>query len=84
MDKIRASHYKKRDVQLSAISRKTGRNGRLALSTNKGPSLMPRVLPSNMPNNYIPPPTVMVGYRPPTFSEPHYLGDVNMDYNDGT
>ncbi|XP_077265968.1 uncharacterized protein LOC143899508 [Temnothorax americanus] len=80
LDKIRASHYKKIDV-LSGISRKTGRNGRLSLSTNKVPHLMQHVLPPNIPNNYIPPPTRAVGYRP-SFSEPHYLGDMSMDYTD--
>lgn len=77
LDKIRASQYKKMDVQLSGISRKTGRNGRLSLSTNKVPPLMPHVLPPN-----IPAPTRVVGYRPPSLSEPHYLGDMSMDYND--
>ncbi|XP_071574313.1 uncharacterized protein [Temnothorax nylanderi] len=80
LDKIRASHYKKIDP-LSGISRKTGRNGRLSLSTNKVPHLMQHVLPPNIPNNYIPPPTRAVGYRP-SFSEPHYLGDMSMDYTD--
>ncbi|XP_024889013.1 uncharacterized protein LOC112465616 isoform X2 [Temnothorax curvispinosus] len=80
LDKIRASHYKKIDA-LSGISRKTGRNGRLSLSTNKVPHLMQHVLPPNIPNNYIPPPTRAVGYRP-SFSEPHYLGDMSMDYTD--
>lgn len=83
LDKIRASHFKKTD-HLSGISRKTGRNGRLSLSTNKAPPLMPRVVPPNIPNNYMPPPSMVVGYRPPHLSEPHYLGDMSMDYNDGT
>ncbi|KAH0951908.1 hypothetical protein HN011_002617 [Eciton burchellii] len=81
LDKIRASQYKKMDTQLSGISRKTGRNGRLSLSTNKLPHLMPHVLPPSIPNNYIPPPTRVVGYRSLPVSEPHYLGDMNMDYN---
>ncbi|XP_018314778.1 polymerase delta-interacting protein 3 isoform X1 [Mycetomoellerius zeteki] len=81
LDKIRASHYKKIDAQLSSISRKTGRNGRLSLSTNKMPSLMQHVLPSNMPNNYMQSSTRTVGYRPP-LAEPHYIGDMNMDYTD--
>ncbi|XP_011866648.1 PREDICTED: uncharacterized protein LOC105561356 isoform X2 [Vollenhovia emeryi] len=80
LDKIRASHYKKIDT-LSGISRKTGRNGRLSLSTNKVSHLMQHVLPPNIPNNYMPPPTRAVGYRPP-ISEPHYLGDMSMDYTD--
>lgn len=78
LDKIRASHYKKLDVQLPGISRKTGRNGRLSLSTNKVPPLMPHVLPPN-----ISAPTRVVGYRPPSLPEPHYLGDMSMDYTDG-
>ncbi|XP_011155148.1 uncharacterized protein LOC105192600 isoform X2 [Harpegnathos saltator] len=80
LDKIRASQYKKIDAQLSGISRKTGRNGRLSLSTNKAPPMMPHVLPPSVPNNYIP--QVVVGYRPPPMSDSHYLGDMNMDYND--
>ncbi|XP_018057470.1 PREDICTED: uncharacterized protein LOC108693173 isoform X1 [Atta colombica] len=80
LDKIRASHYKKIDTQLSGISRKTGRNGRLSLSTNKMPSLMQHVLPSNMPTNYMQPSTRTVGYRPP-LAEP-YIGEMNMDYTD--
>lgn len=81
LDKIRASHYKKQDAQLSGISRKTGRNGRLSLSTNKAPPMMPHVLPPSVPNNYVP--QVVVGYRPPPMTESHYMGDMNMDYNDG-
>ncbi|XP_012524484.2 uncharacterized protein LOC105829943 [Monomorium pharaonis] len=81
LDKLRASHYKKLDT-LAGISRKTGRNGRLSLSTNKVPHLMQHVLPPSIPpNNYISPPTRAVGYRPP-LAEPHYLGDMSMDYTD--
>lgn len=81
LDKIRASQHKKLDTQLAGISRKTGRNGRLSLSTNKAPLMMPHALPPNVPNNYMP--QVVVGYRPPPMSESHYLGDMNMDYNNG-
>ncbi|XP_014485829.1 PREDICTED: uncharacterized protein LOC106750193 isoform X2 [Dinoponera quadriceps] len=81
LDKIRASQYKKIDAQLPGISRKTGRNGRLSLSTNKAPAAMSHVtMPPNVSNNYIP--QVVVSYRPPPMSEPHYLGDMNIDYND--
>ncbi|XP_018403278.1 PREDICTED: uncharacterized protein LOC108780163 isoform X2 [Cyphomyrmex costatus] len=80
LDKLRASHYKKIDA-LSSISRKTGRNGRLSLSTNKMPPLMQHVLPSNIPNNYMQPSTRTVGYRPP-LAESHYIGDMSMDYTD--
>ncbi|XP_032667808.1 nucleolin 2-like [Odontomachus brunneus] len=79
LDKIRASQYKKIDAQLPGISRKTGRNGRLSLSTNKAPPMMSHVLPPNVPNNYIP--QVVVGYRPPPMPDTPYLGDMNMDYN---
>lgn len=82
LDKIRASHYKKLDAPFSGISRKTGRNGRLSLSTNKPPPLVTHVLP-NMSNNYIPPPTTVVNYRPPRSAEVHYLEDMDIDYNDG-
>ncbi|XP_033341719.1 uncharacterized protein LOC117229397 isoform X3 [Megalopta genalis] len=82
LDKIRASQLKKVETQLPGISRKTGRNGRLSLSTNKMPPIMPHPLPPNIPNNYMPPPTRAVGYRPPPLAEPHYIGDMSMDYND--
>jgi len=82
LDKIRASQYKKIDAHLSGISRKTGRNGRLSLSTNKVPHLMQHVLSPNIPNNYMPPSTRTVGYRPP-LADPHYLGEMGMDYTDG-
>lgn len=80
LDKIRASQYKKIDT-IAGISRKTGRNGRLSLSTNKIPSLPSHPLPL-MSNSYAPPATRVIGYRPPPVSEPLYLGDV-MDYNNG-
>ncbi|KAK2583234.1 hypothetical protein KPH14_009251 [Odynerus spinipes] len=79
LDKIRASQLKRIDTQVPGISRKTGRNGRLSLSTNKIPPMMPHVMP---PNNYIPPPSRTIGYRPPPLAEPHYPGEVPMDYND--
>lgn len=82
LDKIRASQLKKIETPLPGISRKTGRNGRLSLSTNKVPPIMPHTVSPNIPNNYIPPPTRSVGYRPPPLVEPHYMGDMSMDYND--
>ena len=82
LDKIRASQLKKIEPQLPGISRKTGRNGRLSLSTNKMPPIMPHAIAPNISNNYMPPPTRAVGYRPPPLAEPHYMGDMNMDYND--
>lgn len=68
---------------MPGISRKTGRNGRLSLSTNKMPPLMPHPIPPNIPNNYMPAPARPVNYRPPPVAETHYMGDMNMDYNDG-
>nr|XP_012144331.1 PREDICTED: uncharacterized protein LOC100876206 isoform X2 [Megachile rotundata] len=82
LDKIRASQLKKIETQIPGISRKAGRNGRLSLSTNKIPPIIPHTMPPNIPNNYMPPPTRTVGYRPPSLAEPHYMGDMNMDYND--
>ena len=82
LDKIRASQLKKIETQIPGISRKAGRNGRLSLSTNKIPPIMPPAMPQNIPNNYMPPPTRTVGYRPPALAESHYMGDMNMDYND--
>lgn len=81
LDKIRASQFKKIEAQIPGISQKTGRNGRLSLSTNKMPPIMSHNVP---PNNYMPPPTRAVGYRPPSLAESHYMGDMNMDFIDGT
>ncbi|XP_017878739.1 polymerase delta-interacting protein 3-like isoform X2 [Ceratina calcarata] len=88
LDKIRASQFKK-DTQIPGISRKTGRNGRLTLSTNKVPPMMPHTVSQNIPNHYMVPsshmyvpPARTVGYRPPPMTESHYMGDMSMDYND--
>ncbi|CAK9834591.1 Polymerase delta-interacting protein 3 [Anthophora retusa] len=82
LDKIRASQLKKIETQIPGISRKTGRNGRLSLTTNKMPPVMPHTITPNIPNNYMPPPMRSVGYRPPPLAESHYMGDMNMDYSD--
>lgn len=82
LDKIRASQFKKIEAQIPGISQKTGRNGRLSLSTNKMPPIMSHNVPPNIPNNYMPPPTRTVGYRPPPLAESHYMGDMNMDFID--
>lgn len=79
LDKIRASQFKRIDTQIPGISRKTGRNGRLSLTTNKIPPIMPHIMP---PNNYIPPPIRTIGYRPPPLSDSHYPGEMPLDYND--
>ncbi|XP_033229846.1 uncharacterized protein LOC117181363 [Belonocnema kinseyi] len=77
LDKLRATHLKKNDPFLG-ISRKTGRNGRISLSTNKIPQFNPIVHP--VPAAYRPPPSRTVGFRPPL--EPHYVENISMDYND--
>ncbi|KAI4481206.1 PREDICTED: polymerase delta-interacting protein 3-like [Polistes canadensis] len=79
LDKIRASQLKRIETQVPGISRKTGRNGRLSLSTNKIPPLMPHVMP---PNNYMPSPSRTIGYRTPSLSESHYPGEMPIDYSD--
>ncbi|XP_066598430.1 polymerase delta-interacting protein 3-like [Prorops nasuta] len=79
LDKIRASQLKKNEAPLPGISRKTGRNGRISLTTNKVPPIMTHVMP---PNNYMPPSTRQVGYRPTPISEAHYMPEMSMDYND--
>ncbi|XP_033202900.1 uncharacterized protein LOC117164143 isoform X1 [Bombus vancouverensis nearcticus] len=84
LDKIRASQFKKIKSQIPGISQKTGRNGRLSLSTNKVPPIMPHTVASNIPNNYMPPSTRAVGYRSHSIAETHYMGDMNMDFIDGT
>ncbi|XP_015595542.1 polymerase delta-interacting protein 3 isoform X2 [Cephus cinctus] len=78
LDKLRASHLKKIDAPMSGISRKTGRNGRISLTTNK----MPPVIQLVSPTNYIPTHTRTVGYRSTPVAEPHYVDDMNMDYNE--
>lgn len=77
IDKLRATQFKKVDSFLS-ISRKGGRNGRIALSTNKISQF--NAIPHNVTNSYIQSPRRTVGYRPPL--EPHYVDNISMDYND--
>lgn len=84
LDKIRASQFKKIEAQIPGISQKTGRNGRLSLSTNKMPPIMPHNVPPSISNNYMPPPSRAVGYRPPPLADSHYMGNMNMDFIDGT
>lgn len=82
LDKIRASQFKKIEAQIPGISQKTGRNGRLSLSTNKIPPIMPHNVPPSISNNYMPPPSRAVGYRPPPLADSHYMGNMNMDFID--
>lgn len=81
LDKLRASHLKKMDP-FSGISRKTGRNGRISLTTNKL-SQFNNAIAHPVPNSYMPPSTRTVGFRPPL--EPHYVIEpipMSPDYND--
>lgn len=78
LDKLRATHLKKNDAPIGGISRKTSRNGRISLTTNKIPPLVSHI----PPQNYMPPPTRSIGYRQP-LPEPHYMDEMPMDYNDG-
>ncbi|XP_043274069.1 uncharacterized protein [Venturia canescens] len=82
LDKLRASHVKKTEPQMGSISRKTGRNGRISLMTNKIPTLIGHV----QTQNYMQPPPVMntrnVGYKQP-HQEPQYISeDMGIDYNE--
>lgn len=48
------------------------------------PPIMPHNVPPSISNNYMPPPSRAVGYRPPPLTESHYMGNMNMDFIDGT
>ncbi|XP_020289681.1 polymerase delta-interacting protein 3-like isoform X2 [Pseudomyrmex gracilis] len=78
LDKIRASQHKKINAQFPKLNR----TDRISLSTNKAPPLMSHTFSSNMPNNYMQPPSRTTGYRPPPppISDSHYLSDMSMDY----
>ena len=78
LDKLRATHLKKIDPFLG-ISRKTGRNGKISLSTNKISQF--NAINQSAPTSYITPSTRTVGFRPPL--EPHYVDNIRMDFNDG-
>ena len=79
LDKLRATQVKKFESQLTGISRKTGRNGKISLTTNKIPPLV-----SHAPvQNFMLPPPRTVGYKS-AMVDPHYIvDDLSMDYNDG-
>lgn len=78
LQKLRATNPKKLDPP--NISRKTGRNGRMSLSTNKP---LPPHAPRSLPPSFIPPPARSMGYRPPPIPESHYVNEMMMSYNDG-
>ncbi|XP_001600231.2 polymerase delta-interacting protein 3 [Nasonia vitripennis] len=77
LQKLRATNTKKIDSTI--ISRKTGRNGRMSLSTNKP---LPPHAPRSLPPTFIPPPARTMGYRPPPGPESHYVNEMIMTYND--
>ncbi|XP_051159912.1 polymerase delta-interacting protein 3-like [Leptopilina boulardi] len=77
IDKLRATQLKKIDPFLS-IARKTGRNGRISLSTNKLSQF--NDISHNVPNTYVQSPRRTVGYRSPL--EPHYVDNISIDYDD--
>ncbi|KAK0160439.1 hypothetical protein PV328_007849 [Microctonus aethiopoides] len=92
LDKIRASNVKKPIAPISNISRKTGKNGRILLTTNKIP---PLITSRQRPTvNYNVQSTRTVGFRPPIHEQQqqlevqqqqqqqHYIiDDMMMDYN---
>lgn len=81
LQKLRATNPKKGDS--TNISRKPGRNGRMALSTNK-PHSQPgprNNVPRNMTPAFIPPPSRPMSYRPPAIPEQHYVNEMLMNYN---
>ncbi|XP_058800306.1 polymerase delta-interacting protein 3-like [Phymastichus coffea] len=76
LEKLRATTTKK---DLASISRKTGRNGRISLTTNKPPP--PVHIPRSMPPAFIPPPVRTLSYRPPPpISEPQYMNAMLRTY----
>ncbi|XP_034942092.1 polymerase delta-interacting protein 3-like [Chelonus insularis] len=79
LEKLRATSLKKINPPFSGITRKTGRSGRLTLSTNKIAPLMSTHLPVS---NYTVPNTRVSKYQT-SFSEPHgyTMDDVVMDYS---
>ncbi|XP_012281191.1 polymerase delta-interacting protein 3 [Orussus abietinus] len=78
LEKIRASQFKKIDLLHSSISRKTGRNGRISLTTNKMAAIPPHPPPMTYTSGHL----RNSGYRPSAPVEPHYVDDFNMDYNE--
>ncbi|XP_015110249.1 uncharacterized protein LOC107036656 [Diachasma alloeum] len=74
LEKLRATH---KPPSLATISRKTGRNGKISLSTNRIPPLVPSY-DSQLPYNV---PPRIVGYRG-SLGEPSYMENMSMDYQD--
>ncbi|XP_043463272.1 polymerase delta-interacting protein 3-like [Leptopilina heterotoma] len=77
IDKLRATQFKKIDPFLS-IARKTGRNGRITLSTNKVPQF--NDISHSVPNTFVQQSRRTVGFRPPL--EPNYVNNISMEFDD--
>ena len=77
LQKLRSTQPKKGES--ANISRKTGRNGRIGLSTNKP---LPPHVPRSLPPGFMPPPSRGMSYRPP-LPESHYVNNMMMSYGDG-
>lgn len=78
LEKLRATTNKK---DLAGISRKTGRNGRISLTTNKP---LPPHIPRSLPPAFVSPPVRTMSYRPPPpIVEPHYVNQMIRTYADG-
>lgn len=78
IDKLRATQLKKIDPFLS-IARKTGRNGRISLTTNKISQF--NDISHSVPNTFVQQSRRTVGFRPPL--EPHYVNNISMEFDDG-
>lgn len=77
LQKMRGSGPKKIDP---ASIRRTSRNGRVSLTTNKPP---PSRTPRSMPPAFIPPPTrSSMSYRAPPLPDSHYVNEMLMKYTD--
>lgn len=77
LQKLRATNPKKIDP--ASISRKTGRNGRMLLSTNKPP---PTHAPRSLPPAFMQPPARTMSYRPTSIPDQHYVNEMMMSYSD--
>jgi hypothetical protein len=76
LQKLRATNSKKLDP--STIVRKSGRSGRISLTTNKLP---PPHISHSLPPSFIPPPSRNLSYRPPPIPESHYVNEMIMNYD---
>ncbi|XP_046421789.1 uncharacterized protein [Neodiprion pinetum] len=79
LDKLRATHLKTVDLPLSGISRQTGLNGRITLTTNKLHNKTMHPIPAT---NYLAPGSRAMEYRAPPMVETSYADDMEMNFND--